>query len=133
MDNETLAQLQDLILDRVLTSTPLPGQGSSISFPDLAYVTQAEEKLVLDDGYLGETSHAIVVGQEELDRRLAEGQTGFLRFEPPLEEPGKVTLRLRVLLGFPDVDTLPLGELVVTFAQRDEEWTTVPPTHAVAF
>ncbi len=44
-----------------------------------------------------------------------------------------MTLRLRVLLGFPDVDPLPLGELVVTFTRRDEEWTTVPPTHAVAF
>ncbi len=56
MDNETLANLQDLILEHVLTSTPLPGQDSSISFPDLAYVTQSEEKLILDEGYLGETS-----------------------------------------------------------------------------
>ena len=133
MDQAKLAILQDLVIERVLTSAPLPGQSSSISFPDLAYVTQAEEALLLDEGYFGSTSRATVVNEAELRERCTAGERGFLHFQQPLEEGAGVTLRLRVLLGFPDLNPLPLGELVVTFTHGDGEWTTVEPTHAVAF
>ena len=133
MDQADLANLQDLVIDRVLTSAPLPGQTAPISFPDLAYVTQADEALLIDDGYLGQTTQAVVVNKTELRRRCKAGEQGFLKFQPPLEEEDKVTLQLRVLLGFADLDPLPLGELVVTFTRLDGEWTTIEPTHAVAF
>ena len=103
MDQAKLAILQDLVIERVLTSAPLPGQSSSISFPDLAYVTQAEA-LLLDEGYFGSTSRATVVNEAELRERCTAGERGFLHFQQPLEEGAGVTLRLRVLLGFPDLN-----------------------------
>lgn len=133
MEREELGELQDLVLERVLDGSPLPGQETAISFPDLAYVTRAEETLVLADGYSGESPRVTVVTEDELRQRCESGETAFIQFQPTAQTESGTTLRARVLLGFPDVDPLPLGELVVTFARRGEVWTTVYPTHAVAF
>jgi hypothetical protein len=132
-DNGDFGELQDLVLAAALGPRLLPGQSSPISFPDLAYVTEADEKLLLSGGYAGHTEYALVVSQDEVEQRCSAGQVGFLRFEPPLQEHGNITLRLRVFLGFPGVEPLPLGELVVTFTRAGGRWTTVFPTHAVAF
>ena len=129
--DRTLGVLQDLLLECVLTSVPLPGRSAPLSFPDLAYVVQSDDRLVLADGYCGASELVTVV--DSIDTRAAHGQTGFLHFEPPQEDGDNVTLRLRVLLAFPDVEPLPLGELVATFAPAGTGWTTVEPTHALAF
>lgn len=131
VDDRTLGVLQDLLLEHVLTSAALPGRALPLSFPDLAYVVQSDERLLLGDGYSGASEHVTVV--DSIAARAVNGQTGFLHFEPPQEQGGHVTLRLRVLLTFPDVDPLPLGELVATFARKGTGWTTVEPTHALAF
>lgn len=133
MERADLGELQDLVLDRVLTGAPLPGRDTAISFPDLAYVTHAEEVLVLEDDYAGASARVTVVSKDELRRRSESEETAFIHFQPASETEDGVTLRTRVLLGVPNVDPLPLGELVVTFARRGETWTTVDPTHAVAF
>jgi hypothetical protein len=131
VDDQTVGALQDLLLERVLTSVALPGRTSPLSFPDLAYVTRSEQRLVLSDGYHGASELVTVV--DSIPSQAADGQTGFLRFEPAQQDGEHVTLRLRVLLAFPDVDPLPLGELVASFAPEGDAWTTVEPTHALAF
>ena len=133
MDNTTLGKLQDLILERVLTSMPLPGQQSPLVFPDLAYVTQADERLLLKDGYFGQTPHASVLSDTQVKQRAETGETAYVRFELPSKQAGDTTIRLRVFLAFADLEPLPLGEIVVTFSKRGGSWTTVPPTHVVAF
>jgi hypothetical protein len=133
LERVELGELQDLVLERVLQGTPLPGRETAISFPDLAYVTRADEALVIAEGYEGRSARVTVVGDDELRRRSESGETAFIQFQPATETENGVTLRARVLLQFPDVDPLPLGELVVTFARRGESWMTVDPTHAVAF
>lgn len=131
LDDRTLGVLQDLLLEHILTSVALPGRAMPLSFPDLAYVLQSDDRVLLGDGYNGASEHVTVV--DSIAARAATGQTGFLHFEPPQEQGGHVTLRLRVLLSFPDVEPLPLGELIATFAPRGAGWTTVEPTHALAF
>ena len=133
MDQEEMDRLQDLVLERLLTSRALPGQETPLSFPDLAYVTDAEEALILEDGYAGHSPLVTEVDEPELRRRLTAGEAGFLQFQPPLSQADATTLRLRVNLGFADLDPLPLGELVVTFTQRGDDWVTIAPTHALAF
>lgn len=131
VDDRTLGVLQDLLLECSLTSVALPGRSAPLSFPDLAYVVRADERLLLADGYHGASELVTVV--ESIAAHAADGQTGFLHFEPPQAHGDHVTLRLRVLLAFPDVEPLPLGELVASFAPEGTGWTTVEPTHALAF
>lgn len=131
VDDRTLGALQDLLLSSVLTSVALPGRDTPLSFPDLAYVVRSEERLLLADGYHGSSDLVTVV--DSIAPHAADGQTGFLHFEPPQQDGDHVTLRLRVLLAFSDVESLPLGELVASFAPQGDGWTTVEPTHAVAF
>lgn len=131
VDDRTLGVLQDLVLEHVLTSVALPGQAAPLSFPDLQYVLQSEERVLLSDGYRGASERVVVV--DSIAARAADEQIGFLHFEPSQEQGGHLTLRLRVLLAFPDVEPLPLGELIATFAPKGTGWTTVEPTHALAF
>lgn len=131
MDDRTIGVLQDVLLESILTSSALPGRSSPLSFPDLAYVVRSERRLLIADGYHGGSGLVTVV--DSIPAQAADGQTGFLRFEPPQEDGDTVTLRLRVLLAFPDVEPLPLGELVASFAPAGADWTTVEPTHALAF
>jgi hypothetical protein len=131
VDDRTLGVLQDLLLEHVLTSVALPGRTAPLSFPDLEYVLQSDERLLLGDGYCGASERVTVV--DSIVGRATDGPTGFLHFESPQEEAGRVTLRLRVLLAFPDAEPLPLGELIATFAPKGTGWTTVEPTHALAF
>lgn len=133
MEPAQLGALQDLMLERVLEGAPLPGKERALSFPDLAYVTRSGEPLVLADGYLGDSTKVRKVTNEELLQISESGETGFVEFQSPTESEEGTTLRMRVLLGLPDVEPLPLGELVATFALHGEAWTTVDPTHAVAF
>ena len=133
MEQAQLGYLQDLILERGLATAPLPGQDTAISFPDLAYVTRAETALVSADGYVGRSGRVEVVDPGNLSERIVSGETGYFEFQQPSETGDAVTIRLRVLLGFADLEPLPLGELVVTFVEEAGSWTTIYPTHAVAF
>lgn len=137
MDRETIAQLQGLILRSVVDQSVLPGQQAVLAFPDLAAVTMYGEVLVAVEN-LADPEHP-PAGVRAVDPlRLAEtveehGQAAYLRFgEPEPEHETGIRFNLRVLMGFPDVEPLPLGELVVTFENHDG-WVTVYPTHALAF
>lgn len=132
-----IARLQGLILTSVVDQSVLPGQREVLAFPDLAAVTMHGEVLLAVQHVANPKTlppGVRVVTERQLADALEElGQAAYLEFARP--EPGDgpgLRFNLRVLMGFPDLDPLPLGELVVTFEDRDG-WVTVYPTHALAF
>lgn len=134
MSRET--QAQALLLESVLTQTPLPGLDRVLAFPDLGPLAGDDGEILLvddrDPSELDLPARVRVVGSEEMDAVSArEGLTPVLEFLPPEAMEGKVSVRLR-LSRAGGGQTLPLGEIVATFADRDP-LTAVDPTHVLAY
>ena len=126
---------QALLLDSVLTHRPLPGIDRAVVFPDLSPVEDATQVLLVDDrdpSTLDFPSQVRVISRDELDTIRAEAdQLPVFEFLQPEQFPGKLSVRLRISMAFPD-RIAPLGEIVATFDDR-EPLAAVDPTHVLAY
>lgn len=133
---DTIGALQDLLLECLMNGRPLPGRDHPLMFPDLAYLTAGDATLVAAADYYGGLSTVSVDSEDRLADR-AGGMTGYARFTPIDQPSWPLTVRLQVVLPFPDVDPLVVGEVIATFEPVEDRaggtsWTTVEPTHVLA-
>jgi hypothetical protein len=133
-----LAETQTILLRAAVQQVPLPGQAYVLRFPDLPAAMEPAPARLSDE----HLAPAVTPGDQfevmeanQLAALAAErGAFGYLRFQAPEIRPDCIRLSLQVCMAFPDVEPLPLGALVASFA-RDEksQWTTMEPTAALAY
>ena len=138
MREADLRQLQALLVHAALDLAPLPGLDRVLDFPDLAALREREERMMSTENLvqphlLGDTVR--LVAPERVAKYAADsGSFPYLRFLPPEQHEGRVGLTLQLLVGFDDVEPLPLGALVANFEQApDGKWIAVEPSAALAY
>jgi hypothetical protein len=127
---------QALVLESMLMHRPLPGINRAVIFPDFDLVQDVTQVMLVDErdpSSLGFPSQVRVTGRAEAEKiRAVEEQVLVLDFLQPEQFPGKLGVRLRASLAFPDRDPAPLGEIVATFDDCDP-LVAVDPTHVLAY
>jgi hypothetical protein len=135
---EILRTLQQQLLVAVLTQTPLPGQSEVLRFPDLAMILERPEKIVSRENLVGEPDPGVPVtflAADEL-RELArrEGQVPALQFRELEKLDDRIRLALELRVWFGDVEPLPLGAVIATFAEtQDAGWRVVDQPAALGY
>lgn len=135
---EVLRTLQQQLLVAVLTQTPLPGQSEALRFPDLAMILERPEKIVSRENLSGEPDPGILVTfltadeLQELARR--EGQVPALQFREAELLDDRIRLALELRVWFADVEPLPLGAVIATFAETsDAGWRVIDQPAALGY
>jgi hypothetical protein len=122
-----LAELQEMLLEAVLGRGVLPGSRRPIVLPDLDFVVQENEDVVIsDENLLGEGAaggQVRVLSVEEI-RQEAErrGQLGYLRFQPAEVEGHSVRFTLEGRIARSGADDAGLSGVQTTFALSGGEW-----------
>jgi hypothetical protein len=129
--DEVLGSLQSLLLRAIFSSEVLPGAEQPIRFPDLAFLEQQPQILVLDDHLATIFSGnglpkpiKILSHDAILQEAVSDPGTAFLRFHPPTWGDHRVELNLEVqLLGTASSTTvLGLGGIQVAFNLVSGQW-----------
>lgn len=138
---DTIARLQSVMLESVLSRQPLPGSSDPVWFPDLAWITEAPSVLVSaenvpDPEPLTSVRGNVIVSPEAEIRDVAkrEGDRTFVHFTPPETSAGSIRLTMEVRMAptEPDLLTLGLGGITATFVESNGEWTVTEPPAAFA-
>jgi hypothetical protein len=138
---DTIARLQSVMLESVLTGQPLPGSIDPLWFPDLAWVTEAPSVLVSAENipdpepFSSITGNVIVTPEAEIrDVAKQEGDRTYVHFTPPETSEGRIRLTMEVRMAptEPDLLTLGLGGITATFVESNGSWVVGEPPAAFA-
>lgn len=133
----TEADAQQLLLDALLTGSPLPGIAEPLVLPDVLDLAEEDRGLVLVDergaSALEVPAHVRVVGRDAVaGAALANPSSAVLEFLPPEDFPDTVGVRLQIAVLDRAGRLAPLGEVIATFRDLDGP-RAVDPTHVLAY
>jgi len=119
---EVLRLLQQQLLVAAIAQTPLPGQGDVLRFPDLALLLERPERIVSRENLAEGVDPGIAVvflSDAEITERVKRaGDLPALGFRPVEKlDDGHIRLTLELRMYFVDVEPLPLGAIIATFAE----------------
>lgn len=134
---DTIAQLQSIMLSCVLHQRPLPGLTRPVQFPDLAFITEAPAVLISDDNVPSEFDAEdfdrpvkVMPESEIREEATRAGDHAYVRFQPAEELDGqiRIVMEVRIAPVEPDIQTLGLGGIRATFVrQPNGDWEAAEP------
>lgn len=129
-----LLQLQETLLEAILSGKPLPGLTGPTRFPDLSFLLRQPVIYLLDVNLAGparvNTSHGLVrtLSEEALMKEAdKQGDITYLQFQPPDVADGEITLALGATIAprDPNQQRAGLSTIVVKFIKIANEWKVV--------
>ena len=141
LSDKALGQLQGMMLEAILTASPLPGHSRPLDLPDLA-LAQGQPGILLSSenlggpiSVLGAPKPVYILPEEAiLERAQREGDLFYLRFQPPHRVEGGVLLTLQISIAprVPGSPVLGLSGVQVTFHRSGRRWQAAEETAAFA-
>jgi hypothetical protein len=133
--SEDVRQLQESLLRAILLGHSLPGETTTLSMPDLQFVTAGESILLLDENLVGPISIGAsekplrIIGRQALQSTAEAKQGGYLRFHPV--EVGQDTVQMSLEASMLTAATgaeLGLSTVRVEFRNAGGGWVAGSPT-----
>ena len=141
LSDKALGQLQGMMLEAILTASPLPGHSRPLDLPDLPLVL-GQPAVVLSSENLGgpisvkgAAKPLYILAEEAIvERAQREGDLNYLRFQPPHRIEGGVLLTLQISIAprVPGSPVLGLSGVQVTFHRSGRRWQAAEETAAFA-
>ena len=125
--NEVLAQLDQAVLDSVLTGRPLPG-GVTPVLPDLGFIRRQPAILVAKEGLAGTLSGEAlpqplrIVSRNDIQTAESTSDTAYLQFHNEILSPDEISVVLEGRISSPSSGQGGLISVRVIFHQRDGKW-----------
>jgi hypothetical protein len=140
LEPDDLAELQRLLLGAVLRGDMLPGASEPLRFPDLSFVLEQPEIVVVDENLAGvpelddPPKPIRVVSPDALEAERPEGDLVYLRFGPPDERDDgvRITLEARIRSGRESRPAMGLGGVLARFERVGSSWQLAEPPLFVA-
>lgn len=131
-------ELQQLVLESILTGQPLPG-GGPVSFPDQAFLDRQAAVFIEDANVKGKLSvggskPVRVVSADAIQKEAeSAGELTYLRFDPPRIAGEEVSLTLHGKIAAGNARTAGLSTVEVKFRRTADGWEVVDnPTYSAA-
>ena len=142
MTPEVLLHLQELLLQAVLLSQPLPGQSKPVRMPDLSFVMRHEVIYVAQENLAGPVKlknppKPLRILSIDALRALArqQGDIVYLHFQPAVATDGEVRLTLEGSIAAQDSSkqSMGLSSVHVRFVKVANTWKAVDdPVYSAA-
>lgn len=126
---QVVTQLQRIMLRSILKHEPLPGQSATVSFADLAHITERDTVFVSDKNVgsdlkvEGIGKQIEVLPEEKIRKKATEsGDLPYVHFRAADYKDDQVRLIMDIRIAPPeaDIQTLGLGAISATFHRTDD-------------
>ncbi len=132
--DEALGQLQQTLLQAVLSREFLPGGRQPVEMPDLSFVLRQPTVLLSNENLARSISLEglplpvrVLSQQDVVEQARQSGDLAYLRFQPAQQEDDTVrlTLEARIVPQDPSLHALGLSGIQAKFRRVEGEWETV--------